>query len=143
MRYLASLVCFASLLLLAMSWEQFQQREEHEVVLHSLMTNWYLITLRVGKPTGYHRQEGNLDSHYIVELSFTGRSIGINLHGTWGSKFCVIEALETLEQKQIVCNLEFNVFASPCLWILPGRQATACDDLASALNKHDALSTLK
>lgn len=29
-RYLASPVCFASLLLLAMSWEHFQQREEHE-----------------------------------------------------------------------------------------------------------------
>lgn len=29
-RYLSSLVCFASLLLLAMSWEQFRGREEYE-----------------------------------------------------------------------------------------------------------------
>ena len=29
-RYLSSLVCFASLLLLAMSWEQFRAREEYE-----------------------------------------------------------------------------------------------------------------
>ena len=134
-RYLASLVCFASLLLLAMSWEQFQQREEHEVVLHSLWTDWYLI----GEPTGYHWQKGNLDSHQIVELSFTGQLGLICI----GFKISCDTSIGDVGAEAIVCNQQFNIFASPCLWILHGQQATACDDLASALNKHDALSTLK
>ena len=141
-RYLASLVCFASLLLLAMSWEHFQQREEHEVVLHSLLTDWYLIALRVGEPTGYHwqkGQKGNLDSHQIVELSFTGQ-LGLIC---MGFKISCDTSIGDVGAEAIVCNQQFNIFASPCLWILHGQQATACDDLASALNKQDALSTLK
>ena len=136
-RYLASLVCFASLLLLATSWEQFQQREEHEVVLHSLLTE-YLIA-RVGEPTGYHWQKGNLDSHQIVELSFTGQ-LGLIC---MGFNISCDTSIGDVGAEAIVCNQQFNIFASPCLWILHGQQATACDDLASALNRHDALSTLK
>ena len=45
-RYLSSLVCFASLLLLAMSWEQFRAREEYEAQQHFFFFSECFCTLQ-------------------------------------------------------------------------------------------------